>query len=112
MALNHIDQLLTNATAQVTGTAVSVTSSASNGMGLTGVLQSTLAGTGALTATVTIEVSCTSLAGSWILAGTHTLSGTTTATDAFVLNAPWPYIRANVTAITGTGATVNTFLAY
>jgi hypothetical protein len=39
--------------------------------------------------------------------GTITLSGTTSATDGFVSDEPWAYHRANVTAISGTSATVN-----
>jgi hypothetical protein len=44
--------------------------------------------------------------------GTITLSGTTSATapsitDGFTTEAPWKFVRANVTNITGTGATVS-----
>lgn len=45
--------------------------------------------------------------GYWITAGTITLTlGTTITADGFVLDGPWKYARANVTAISGTGATV------
>ena len=42
--------------------------------------------------------------------GTITLSGTTTATDGFTTIAPWRWVRVNVTAISGTGATVQTIM--
>jgi len=47
-------------------------------------------------------------ANNWITTGlgTITLSGTTTNTDGFATVSAWRYVRANVTAISGTGATV------
>lgn len=39
--------------------------------------------------------------------GTITLSGTLTASDGFSTASAWRYVRANVTGITGTGASVN-----
>lgn len=69
--------------------------------------QATVVGTGAVTATVTIEVSNDGVYTVETVAGTITLSGTTSNSDGFVMqNAPWKYVRANVTAISGTGATV------
>jgi hypothetical protein len=66
-------------------------------------------GTGAVAATVKIEVSnAPTLASSWVAAATITLSGTTTAVDAALISAEkWAYYRANCTAISGTGATLN-----
>ncbi|CAB4169861.1 hypothetical protein UFOVP907_25 [uncultured Caudovirales phage] len=46
----------------------------------------------------------------WITMGTITLAGTTTATDGFTTVCPWRYVRANVTAVAGTGATVETIM--
>lgn len=70
--------------------------------------QATVSGTGAVTATVVIEVS---LDGSnWLTLGTITLSGTTSATDGFASSAPWAYVRSRVSAITGTSATVNCYM--
>jgi len=66
--------------------------------------QATVTGTGAVTATVAIQVSNDDT--NWITLGTITLSGTTSATDGFTSDAPWGYVRANVTAISGTGAAV------
>lgn len=70
--------------------------------------QATVAGTGAVTATVNIEVSNEPRGSSqsWLVAGTITLSGTTTASDGFTINSPWKFVRANLTAVSGTGAAV------
>ena len=73
--------------------------------------QASVTGTGAVTATVVMQVSNEEAAylgttSNWITLGTITLSGTTTATDGFTTDAPWRYVRAGVTAISGTGATV------
>jgi hypothetical protein len=70
--------------------------------------QATVTGTGAVTATVDIEVSNDGT--NWLdtVAGTITLSGTTTHSDGFTTtSAPWKYVRANVTAISGTSASVD-----
>jgi hypothetical protein len=67
----------------------------------------TVAGTGAVTATVIIQVSNDAI--TWIDATTAphiALSGTTSASDGFSMDAKWAYIRANVDAISGTGAAV------
>lgn len=70
------------------------------------VYQAVVTGTGAVTATVLIQGSLDATIHGWITIGTITLSGTTTATDAFVTNTSWPFIRGNVSAVTGTGATI------
>ena len=67
-------------------------------------VQASVAGTGAVTATVEIHVSQD--AEGWMTIGTITLSGTTLASDGFAVAAPWGFVRAKVTAITGTGAKV------
>lgn len=66
--------------------------------------QATVVGTGAVTATVVVWVSNDGV--HFITLGTITLSGTTSATDGFGTNAPWAYLRGEVTAISGTGAAV------
>lgn len=69
--------------------------------------QATVAGTGAVTATVAIYGS-NSIDGTPYCStalGTITLNGTTTATDGFTTTAPWKYIVAVLTNLTGTGAT-------
>ena len=68
--------------------------------------QATVTGSGAVTATVAID--CSNDGTNWCstVLGTITLSGTTGLADGFTTTAPWKYIRARVTAISGTGATV------
>lgn len=68
--------------------------------------QATVTGTGAVTATVVIEVSLDGTNWCSTPAGTITLSGTTTSSDGFTTASSWKYVRANITAISGTGATV------
>ena len=66
--------------------------------------QGTVTGTVSVSATVLVDVSndiVTSLT-----MCTLTLSGTTSATDGFASDSPWEFVRANVTAISGTGAAV------
>lgn len=70
------------------------------------VYQASVTGTGAVTATVLVQVSTDATQNGWITMGTITLSGTTTATDGFVADVAWPFVRGNVSAVTGTGATV------
>ena len=68
----------------------------------------TTAGAGA--ATINIEVCHDPTAGAWIVAGTLTITLETTvsagAHDGMSLISGWRYIRANITAISGTGAAV------
>ena len=69
--------------------------------------QAIVTGTGAVTATVIIQVSNDGT--NWIDATTSPhidLSGTTTATDGFTMIAKWSYARGYVNAISGTGAAV------
>lgn len=66
----------------------------------------TTAGAGA--ATVLIEVSSDGTENSWILLATMTLTlATTKSSEGFVSDAPWAYMRARVSAISGTGAAVS-----
>lgn len=68
---------------------------------------------GAGSVTVAIEVS--NITGAvnttnvdWVQVGTVTLALTTTrASDGFTTSAPWTFVRARVTAISGTGAAVS-----
>lgn len=69
-------------------------------------VQTTVTGTGAVAATITIQVSNDGVNPVGTAAGTITLSGTTSASDGFAINAAWKYIRAVVSGISGTGATV------
>lgn len=72
--------------------------------------QAVVTGTGAVTATVTIEYSNDGTNVCSTVGGTISLSGTTTAADGFTSDAPWKYVRANVTAISGTDATVQVWM--
>lgn len=64
--------------------------------------QGTVTGTGAVTATIDVEVSTDNT--NWVVMGSIVLSGTDSATDAFASDTNWPYVRGNLTAISGTGA--------
>jgi hypothetical protein len=74
--------------------------------------QATVVGTGAVTATIDIEVTNQIDASgnpiNWCDTpmGTITLSGTTSDSDGFTTAAPWKWSRAVVSNVTGTGATV------
>src|SRR4030043_175818 len=68
--------------------------------------QAIVVGTGAVTATVVIDASNDGTYWCSTVLGTITLTGTTSSTDGFTTTAPWKYVRARVTAISGTGATV------
>lgn len=69
--------------------------------------QTLLTGTGAITATVYIDVSADNV--SWVLARwTFTLSGTTSVVEGFSSAEKAPYVRSRIGAITGTGAASTT----
>lgn len=68
---------------------------------------------GAGSATIVIEVSNVQAPGvnDWITAGTIVLTLSTTRTsDGFTSDAPWTWVRARVSAISGTDATVNVLM--
>jgi hypothetical protein len=72
-------------------------------------------GTGTVTATVAILGSNDDLTGqgtatNWVTLGTITLSGITTATDGFSTEAPWKFVAAQVTAVSGTGTQVRVLM--
>jgi len=60
---------------------------------------------GAFTAVIVVEGSNND--SNWEPIGTITLSGTATTADSdgFKMDAPWAFVRGNVTSISGTGAT-------
>lgn len=72
-----------------------------------------LTGTGALTATALVQVSNIddATANQWITASTLSLSGTTHANDGATLSSAWKWVRVNITAVTGTGATLSVYPA-
>jgi hypothetical protein len=76
----------------------------------TSTFQANVVGTGAVTATVVIEGSNDNTYWVSTVLGTITLSGTTSSTDGFTTSAPWKYVRARTTAISGTGATVQVYM--
>lgn len=78
------------------------------------VIEATVTGTGALTATVEIYGNTRDDTTGGILLATITLAGTTSARDGFASDAPWPHLYAVVPVggITGTGATLNVDVAY
>jgi len=68
---------------------------------------------GAFSATVVIEVSNDGTTAVGTVLGTISVSGTATtaASDGFATStAPWAWVRARVTAIAGTGASVSTWM--
>jgi hypothetical protein len=67
--------------------------------------QAVVYGTGAVTATVIIQVSNNNV--DWEDMITFTLSGVTRDSDGASTEAPWLYVRGKVTAITGTNAKVD-----
>ena len=66
--------------------------------------QATVTGTGAVSATVAVEVSNDGQ--NWLNIGTITLSGTDSGSDGFAVGfgCKYNFSRGNVTAISGTGA--------
>ena len=61
------------------------------------------------TGVITIEVS--NDGSNWLTLGTISLTLSTTASsDGFVANAPWKFVRANVTTLSGTGASVSALM--
>jgi len=73
-------------------------------------IQIGLTGSGALTATVQIEVSNDGTNFMYDGYSTYSLSGTGSAYTGDVMDANWQYIRANVTAISGTSAAVTVII--
>ena len=68
--------------------------------------QATQSGSGSVTSTITIEVSNDAIATVGTVACTITLSGTAPQSDGCTTSFGWAFVRANVTAKTGSGSTV------
>lgn len=64
--------------------------------------QSTITGTGAVAGTITIQVSNDAINAIGTPLGVITLSGTTVVSDGFSTVASWKYVRAVVSATSGT----------
>jgi len=68
---------------------------------------STSAGTGSVTVAIQLSNDNTH----WVTFNSISLTlGTTDTTDGFSTDEPWKYVRANVTEISGTGATVSVLM--
>lgn len=98
-----MQHLLRNVAAVSTGASVE-----NNGAHRT--FQAIVDGTGAVSATVLVEVSNNNV--DFLTLGTITLSGTDRSSDGFASSAPWRFVRGRVTAITGTSASVNLLMAF
>lgn len=72
--------------------------------------QATVSGSGAVTATVLIDGSNDGVYWCSTPLATISLSGTPSSSDGFTTQAPWKYVRANVTAISGTSAVVQVYM--
>lgn len=96
-----VTKLLTDSITTDTGALIPIT-------GGNRTFQANVVGTGAVTATVVIEVS--NDGANVVTLATITLSGTTTAVDGFASSAAWAYARARVSSVSGTGATINVFM--
>lgn len=70
--------------------------------------QALVEGTGAVTAEISVEATLDNE--NWMSVGIITLSGTTTDTDGFVIDAPWIAYRGNCTDISGTDAAVTLWM--
>ena len=95
-------KLLDAVTVTGAGDAFPMTSSPVNPAPSKATFHGRVAGTGAVSASVDIEVS--NDGSHWLVAGTITLSGTTSDQAGLTLDAPWVNVRAKCTAIAGTGA--------
>jgi hypothetical protein len=70
--------------------------------------QASITGTGAVSATILIQVSLDLI--HWGTMVTFTLSGTTSDTSVAAAEAPYEYYRTNLTAISGTGCAATVWI--
>lgn len=96
MNTTHVTTILANAT--------TVSPGPDSGAFSNSGIQATLTGSGAISATIDIEVSND---GTYIVFDTITLSGNDSASGGTAIGAGWASVRANVKAIAGTSASVN-----
>ena len=73
-------------------------------------IQATVTDTATVTATIDIEVSNDGVNAVSTAPITISLSGATTDSDGGILNAPWKYVRANLSALTGTTPSVTVLM--
>src|SRR5690242_1869997 len=72
--------------------------------------QATVNGTGAIGATVAIQVSNDGINAISTVLGTITLSGTTVASDGFSSTSSWKYVRAVISAPSGTISSISVLM--
>lgn len=110
MSAPAIQKLLDAVLVTGAGSAKSLSHPTAQGLGGSKMaFQATVVGTGAVTATVKVQVSLNGT--HWLDLATITLSGTTSASDGVVAEGPWSQIRGNVTAVSGTSAAVTLLMA-
>lgn len=98
--------ILSSGTASATGFIKIIPESAQ----ATRTLQASVAGTGAVTATVVISGSVD--AQQYVALVTFTLSGTNSASDRVTVSFSEPHLKATLSAISGTGAVATASVAY
>lgn len=99
-----VSQLLSGVTGNATGAFVARTASQST-------FQATVAGSGAIGCTVTLQGSNDGVTPCGTALAVITLSGTDSASDGFALDAPWPYVRAVVSGSSGTISAITCSMA-
>jgi hypothetical protein len=95
--------LLNSVTTPVTGSSYNVASKEERNF------VCSVEGTGAVSATVLLEASNNNQ--QWFTLATFSLSGTDSDADGYVSDDAWQFIRAKVTAVSGTGAAVTMTMA-
>ena len=76
------------------------------------VVKATVTGTGAVSASIDIYGNVHATAANGIKLGTLSPAGTNTGVDGIAFDAPWPFLYAVVTAISGTGAVAQAEVAF
>lgn len=101
-----VDKQIPSATLLNAVTTAQTSDSLRWGEGWGGCIQADIAGTGAVTATVNIYGGNVNTFSKAVLLGTISLNGTTTDKGGFYFQSVWPFMWADLTAISGTGAAV------
>ena len=90
-------QMISANAAPTTGSALAVAAARK-------VVKATVSGTGAVSASIDIYGNVHAVNSGGVKLGTLSPSGTTSAVDGIAFDAPWPFLYAVLTAISGTGA--------
>jgi hypothetical protein len=96
-------KLLKDATTVINGTPISL-----EAVQESLAVQVIISGTGTLTATLVTKGSANGI--DFFTLATTKISGTDSATEGFTIKDPWQYIRSDITALTGTSATINVLM--